>query len=190
MCNNYSQCFQTNITAGAVSGRCSNPTFVSFLLFFFWSVRAQTFAQNCKTNAPNSTLSWTHTDLTSFHLPASPITNSYMPYEYPLYSPLLHSPLPSVSSPLFAHRSYYSFLTSTASTSTVPTITPVQYAAVHHLAIRTMPPLSVGHHFPSHHVRPGVDALKPKGIYELVIEYVPPFTQHLPLSCVFTETTI
>jgi len=31
------------------------------------------------------------------------------------------------------------------------------------------------------------DALEPKGIYELVIEWVPPFTQHIPFSCVLNN---
>ena len=78
--------------------------------------------------APNGTVSSTHTDLASFHTPASSFSDGGEPYESALSSPLSHSRSPSSSPPLYAHRSYRSLSTSTISTSTARTITPARYA--------------------------------------------------------------
>jgi len=90
--------------------------------------------------APNSTLSSTHTDLASFHTPASSFADSHAPYESALSSPLSHSRAPSSSPPLYSHRSYCSLSTSTMSTPTAPTITHARHAAAHHLENRSTPP--------------------------------------------------
>lgn len=135
---------EANNDIGA-DGECSTPTILIPPRTRSIDVLTQHHKQSVKSRsrfsvAPNSTLSSTHTDFTSFHTPASSFADSYAPYESALSSPLSHSRSPSSSPPLYAHRSYRSLSASTMSTSTVPTITPARYAAAHDLENRTTPP--------------------------------------------------
>ena len=128
-----------------VDGECPTPTILIPPRTRSIDVLTHHHKQSVKSRsrfslAPNSTLSSTHTDLASFHTPASSFADSHAPYESALSSPLSHSRAPSSSPPLYSHRSYCSLSTSTMSTSTVPTITPARYAAAHHVENRSTPP--------------------------------------------------
>ncbi len=95
---------------------------------------------------PSGTVGSTHTGFTSFHTPASSISDGYEPYHSAQSSPLSHSRSPSSSPSLQNHRSHLSLAastmstTSSASTSIAPTITPERYANNLHTLAQTKPP--------------------------------------------------